>query len=1591
MSPNTPAIAPEAARALTDEARGLVRSGHRAEARVLYERALREFAEPSPVMASTLLRWIARTYELDSDYQAAADCAEAAVAAAEASGDKRALGSALSVLAAARWREGYFTVAERLFRDVLACGTSAIDPRLHVEVLTNLGSIAKTRGDYREALKCYQDAVIHGRRHSLLDNVVVALNNLGLANVEVDRLDAAEAAFEEAAMLANTLGALSLRAQVELNGVLLQIARRDFGEAGRRCHHVMALASELGDSRTFGEIAKAYGIIARETGDAATAETELEHARDRGAAIGDKMLEGEANRELAELYRRLGRNRETLQALNRAHACYTELTNRHELADVGRLMSQLEGAYMEVVRAWCEAVEAKEGRPSGQTARVADLAVALAANAGFDEASLFWLRIGAMLYDVGKLGVPDEVLNKSGQLTSEEWALVSRHPLTGVEMLADLHFPWDIAPMVRSHHERWDGQGYPDGIAGEVIPFAGRILCIADMFDALTTARSYKRSFSRTEAMEIMRREAGKQFDPHLFAHFEEIVRRGHPLSVSPPPMPRPRSGGYAAIDATEEDDLTGALLRRAFVDVTSAVLAERKRTGAPVSLLVVDVDQFKTVNDTFGHLAGDDALRLLAAVAREHLKPGQYLGRYAGDEFVVVLPGLDQLAARAVADDIRRATASRSVPLRNEVVKALSVTVSIGVASAPAHGETFEALFTSADRALFEAKRGGRDKVFVAGSESDGPPRLAFNRFVGRTGELRSLVDALDQSLAGTPQVRLIIGEAGVGKSTLVRQLLPEARLRGAVMATGRALDAENRPPYGPWAEVISTAHALGLTSNRPWPLLERLAPSLRDAASAGDVAPPIDPRHGHQLLHELLAYLQAASVMRPLVIALEDMHWADVASWDALEFLLAHVEEARLTFAVTLRSEEAAYGTVRERRQRLSRDERAREIHVIRLTEGEVRNWLQGVLHRGELGDDLVLFVLRHTEGNPFLVVQLLRTMSEEGVFTHSGTAWTWTIPSALALPIGMSDLVGRRLSRLPEEALRVLVTAAAIGRTFSLALLANAADLPMEKVLDAIDSGLASSVIEPVRSTDARDVYQFAHALLVDSVLRTVSPARQRYTHERIANYLAKKHPAGVDVIASHFSRSGNTDQAYTWCRAAAVHAVSLYALDDATHFLELALGNAGTDPERAAVFDELARVAELSGHWADVERWAEEMLALPLVHQQAGRALTMQLRRLQARVRLGQSTLDTEAECREMLSVAERVAGIGEVLQTRSLLAQMIARRGDVAEAILIARASLKLAHGDGDDALVGEATLRLAITLLGTNPAEAVELLLELLARPVEQRDRAMEARAFLTLGVARTFSLDDRAGMEAFRSALALAREAQALDLAASASMNLGVLELRRGNFPAAQEACTDALRLYTTLRNNASRLIALYNLANLELERGDAEAAMALYRETSALAEQLGAADIAIGAQAGVGIAALRFRDVGEARTSLGSAVQRIGDRDDWWFQGRELFESLIIRLAAHDGALAEARARFYRGVERLEPMDVYAAAWMVADCAADIADEDPGVWAVVERMARHPAVREFVPLAVRFTALHDMEERLNAAHLRVGHHAAT
>jgi putative nucleotidyltransferase with HDIG domain len=528
---NSPASAPKPMSAelvaLIKRGAALERRGPREEARALYTEALRGRDRLDATQSAQLLRLIARTHMQDSNYAAADEAAHAALRISEEAGDEASRGNALNMLAVIQNSQGDLDKAERLYLAARESAERSGEARLATMTATNLGVVATVRGDHAQALGYHMASLRDARSGGLADEALKALNNLGLLHTQMGRYAEADASYAEALSIGEVLGDLSVRIVLELNVAKLRLRQEDHEAARAACDRARALAHDLGDPRAEGETAHIRGLIARAIGDVAGAERWLLDAEATGILQHDLILQGETARELADLYRAQGRNRETLQRLNQSHRLFSQLRARRELADVDRRTAELESDFLEVVRKWGDSIESKDRYTQGHCVRVADLACELWATVNGDDAtSLFWFRIGALLHDVGKLVVPAEVLNKEGKLTAEEWDLVRGHPSAGVELLADIDFPWDVRPIIESHHERWDGKGYPHQLAGEAIPLTARVLCIADIYDALTSVRSYKRAFTHDEAMEIMRADVGKQFDPTLFAAFEEIIRR---------------------------------------------------------------------------------------------------------------------------------------------------------------------------------------------------------------------------------------------------------------------------------------------------------------------------------------------------------------------------------------------------------------------------------------------------------------------------------------------------------------------------------------------------------------------------------------------------------------------------------------------------------------------------------------------------------------------------------------------------------------------------------------------------------------------------------------------------------------------------------------------------------------------------------------------------------------------------------------------------------------------------------------------------------------------------------------------------------
>ena len=514
-------------RMLTERGQGLERGGQLGSARQLYEAALHDGTATTPSDAAQLLRFVARTYLQEAVYSAAIDCANAALAVADCMQDEGARGHAVNILAIVEWKQGNLDEARRLYLTARESAHRSGDARLAAMTASNLGVISNVRGDEDEARQHYESALTHAREAGLADLAITVLINLGLLSMQSVRLDAANRYLMEACELCTVIGDRSMLITAELHLAKLRIKQGNHADARATCDRARAIVAQIGDSREAGEAQYVYGLVELASGDSTAAEAHFLRAEEIAVERSDLILQGEVARELADLYRTQGRNRQTLQRLNHAHRLFAQLRARRELADVDRRTAVLEGDFLDVVRKWGDSIESKDVYTQGHCVRVADLACALWTRVGTPEDTpLFWFRIGALLHDVGKLMVPAEVLNKPGKLTDEEWTLVRGHPTAGVELLADIEFPWDVRPIVESHHERWDGRGYPHGLAGEAIPLAARVLCIADVYDALTSQRSYKRAFSHDEAIEIMRKDIGTQFDPALFPVFEEVASR---------------------------------------------------------------------------------------------------------------------------------------------------------------------------------------------------------------------------------------------------------------------------------------------------------------------------------------------------------------------------------------------------------------------------------------------------------------------------------------------------------------------------------------------------------------------------------------------------------------------------------------------------------------------------------------------------------------------------------------------------------------------------------------------------------------------------------------------------------------------------------------------------------------------------------------------------------------------------------------------------------------------------------------------------------------------------------------------------------
>ena len=515
---------------LLHDARAQERAARMSDAIASYEAAIlaAEGAREPALLAEALRRLAVIRHHRNEADEARRLCHTSYTVAHAAANDLLAA-EALNTLGGIDLETDAVADARRHFLRALELGGHSRELRARAE--QNLGILANIQGDFDEALARYGRSLDAYREANDDHGRAIAYHNLGMASADREQFDEAERYFRQSREIAERAGDAYLGGLCLVNHAKVHVARGRYEDARLDAEAALAVFDQLGVASAKADSYRVLGMIYRETSRPALAESRLKSAIELAVGAGSVLNEAEASRELALLYQAMGRNQEALSLLNGAHRLFGRLDARAHLVHVAGRMAALEATYLAVVREWGQSLESADTYTFGHCERVAQLSVAVSRALGMDEHAQTTVRLGAYLHDLGKVRVPHEILSKPGPLTRDEFEVVQMHPIWGIELLAKVEFPWDIKPVIRWHHERYDGTGYPDRLCGDEIPVTAQIVGIVDVYDALTTTRPYRPAFSRAAALATIDRSRG---------HWSEVVFAGFCTALALPGASHP-------------------------------------------------------------------------------------------------------------------------------------------------------------------------------------------------------------------------------------------------------------------------------------------------------------------------------------------------------------------------------------------------------------------------------------------------------------------------------------------------------------------------------------------------------------------------------------------------------------------------------------------------------------------------------------------------------------------------------------------------------------------------------------------------------------------------------------------------------------------------------------------------------------------------------------------------------------------------------------------------------------------------------------------------------------------------------------------
>jgi putative nucleotidyltransferase with HDIG domain len=502
---------------LVASALALERSGNATGAIAAYKAAATAAPEDDAVTRATALRRCASLHRRRQEFDDAVALCEQAHAIAMAAGQQVTAAEALNGLALicidrADWRQATTNLSRAL-------ALASADPLLVARIEQNFGIIANIQGDYPRARQRYLRSLARFREARDESGCAIAYQNLGMLTADQRDWRKADEYFAASLKIAKHMGDIPLQAIVLVNRSEVQVQLGEHEQAFQDAEQALEIFTQLGNLSGKADACRSLGVVFRELGLYDLAEQRLRSAMSTATAANAPLQIAEATRELAHLYIRQDRNFDALTSLNAAHHLFRQLGANADGRNIASQVDELEAAFLDVVAKYGRSIESVDTYTYGHSERVASYAVAIAEAMALDPVDVMTIRVGASLHDIGKVRIPPNILNKPGKLTPEEFDMIKMHPQWGLEILDDIEFPWLIKPIVRSHHEKMDGSGYPDGLSGNDIPLHAQIVCVADVFDAMTSARSYQDPISPADAVAKMR-TLSHWFHPVVFAAF---------------------------------------------------------------------------------------------------------------------------------------------------------------------------------------------------------------------------------------------------------------------------------------------------------------------------------------------------------------------------------------------------------------------------------------------------------------------------------------------------------------------------------------------------------------------------------------------------------------------------------------------------------------------------------------------------------------------------------------------------------------------------------------------------------------------------------------------------------------------------------------------------------------------------------------------------------------------------------------------------------------------------------------------------------------------------------------------------------------